>query len=179
MKLAAGLSVAAGLVGLVCWLVRHRKPMRGRPAGPPRDVQTVTTASAWAWQWPFTFALSWSPFFTRPYVALPSTPRQVWAKSQVIAATSDGDDIILDCLVPVHRRRDGGRGTVSVPMTLRTHQLPARQPVDRVDAAMATWTTTSAFVDIVVDRDEDCAVVSIRGDASTITLELTASSPTG
>ena len=179
MKIGAGFCLAAVVTCFVCWLVRRRKATRGQPAKQFPAARLVATPPTWTWSRPLTFLLSWSPSFMTPYVAVPARTHRLWPKSQVIVATRDGDDIVLDCLVPVLRSSDGGRGAASVPMTLRTHQLPSRQPVDQVDAAMARWTTTSAFVDIVVDQEEGCAVVSIRNETSAITLELMASSPTG
>jgi hypothetical protein len=75
-------------------------------------------------------------------------------------------------LVPREYPTSGRRSTMSVPMTLRTHQLPTRQTEADLQRAIGAWITTSAFVDIALDHAGDTDLVRIYEGDFFITLDL-------
>jgi hypothetical protein len=97
-----------------------------------------------------------------------SPPVEVWAHAQLMFASNDNGDLVLDFLVPDAAAAD----TTSVPVTLHAHQLSGRRSETDLQRALEEWITTSTFVDVELRRAGGSHRVHIHERRSFVTLEL-------
>jgi|SRR5579864_5136413 len=97
-----------------------------------------------------------------------------WSGSQLVLTTTEGETLVLDCLVPTSDPCPEEDRTVLVPMTLRAH-LPHHHTSpsgSNVGATVGEWANTGAPVDISLGQDKGIAVLRISDERSLVTLEL-------
>lgn len=90
--------------------------------------------------------------------------------SQVVLATAEGENLVLDCLVPSDSAAAEPR--LSVPFTLRA-VLPVGGGKE-IPPELRLWLDTGETVEIVVTRRGCAAVARISGPGTMVTLQLQA-----